>query len=97
MKNSIIDRKKRCFVCGKKDNLHLHHIMFGKNRKKADADGLTVYLCYEHHEGTNGVHGKNGHSLDLKLKKLAEHLWIYYYNKSIDEFIERYGKNYLDL
>ena len=97
MRSSIINNKKRCFVCGTKNNLHLHHVIFGKNRKKADQDGLTIYLCQEHHEGTNGVHGKNGHKLDLKLKKLAQYSWMYYYDKSKDEFIEKYGKNYLDL
>lgn len=92
---SLISNKKQCFVCGKKTNLHLHHIMFGKNRKKADEDGLVVYLCYEHHEGTNGVHGKNGHDLDLLLKQDAQVLWHQNYSNSIDDFIKRYGKNYL--
>lgn len=71
------------------------NIFFGKNRKKADKDLLTVYLCREHHEGTNGVHGKNGHELDLKLKKIAEQKWLDHYNKTTEDFIERYGKNYL--
>lgn len=92
---SILQDKKECFVCGLKNNLHLHHIIFGKNRKNADEDGLTVYLCYNHHEGTFGVHGKHGHELDMKLKKLAELEWTYYYNKSTEDFIKRYGKNYL--
>lgn len=86
---------KHCRVCGVKNNLHLHHIFFGKNRKKADQDGLTIWLCYEHHEGTNGVHGKNGHKLDEELKKNAEQRWCEYYNKNADEFRKRYGKNYL--
>lgn len=86
---------KQCYVCGAKHNLHLHHIIFGKNRKKADQDGLTVWLCYDHHEGTNGVHGKNGHNLDIKLKTIAEDIWIKHYNKNIDDFIIRYGKNYI--
>ena len=30
---SIIQKDKECFVCMKKNNLHLHHIMFGRNRK----------------------------------------------------------------
>lgn len=97
MKNSIISNRKECFICGKKTNLHLHHIIFGKNRKKADQDGLVVYLCYEHHEGTNGVHGKNGHALDMILKKEAEIKWLENTGKTVDDFIERYGKNYLDL
>lgn len=96
MKSSIVNNKKVCYVCGNKNNLHLHHIIFGKNRKKADEDLLTVYLCREHHEGTNGVHGKNGHELDLKLKKIAEERWLEHYNKTIDDFISRYNRNYLD-
>ena len=92
---SIIQKDKECFVCMKKNNLHLHHIMFGKNRKKADEDKLTVYLCWQHHEGTNGVHGKNGHELDMKLKHIAEQTWCKYYNKTIDDFRIRYGKNYI--
>lgn len=92
---SIIQNKKQCFVCGKTTNLHSHHIIFGKNRKKADEDGLIVYLCYEHHEGTNGVHGKNGHDLDLRLKEIAERFWLGYNKKTIEDFIERYGRNWL--
>ncbi len=92
---SIIQSKKECFKCQSKSNLHLHHILFGKNRAKADKDGLTVYLCYEHHEGTNGVHGKNGHELDLKLKRIAEETWINKNEKTKEDFIKRYGRNYL--
>lgn len=92
---SIIQKDKECFVCMKKNNLHLHHIMFGKNRKKSDEDGLVIYLCYEDHEGTNGVHGKKGHDFDLQLKKIGEKAWLEYYNKTIEDFIKRYGKNYI--
>ena len=92
---SIICNEKQCYVCGSRFNLHLHHIMFGKNRKKADEDGLTVYLCYQHHEGTYGVHGKEGHNLDQELKKIAEEKWIKHFNKTKEDFIERYGRNYL--
>lgn len=96
MITSIMIKKKECYICGSKSNLHLHHIMFGRNRKVSDEDGLTVFLCYEHHEGTNGVHGKNGHELDLKLKEIAEKRWCEFYNKTTDQFIKRYGKNYLE-
>lgn len=92
---SIIQTNKECYICYCKNVLHLHHIIYGKNRKKADEDKLVVYLCYEHHEGTNGVHGKNGKELDIKLKKIAEKRWLETYNKTIDDFISRYGKNYL--
>lgn len=96
MKSIVCNQNiKQCYVCGAKYNLHLHHIMFGKNRKKADEDGLTVWLCYQHHEGTNGVHGKNGHDLDTRLKEIAEDIWIKHNDKEIKDFITRYGKNYL--
>lgn len=96
MNKSIIDNKKECYVCGSTTNLHFHHILFGvRNRQKADDDGLAVYLCYQHHEGTYGVHGKKGHALDIALKTIAEKTWISYYNKSEEDFIKRYGKNYL--
>lgn len=93
---SIINNEKKCFICGSTANLHLHHVMFGRNRKIADEDGLTLYLCYFHHEGTYGVHGINGHDLDIKLKKIAEKKWCEFYNKTPEQFIKRYGKNYLE-
>ena len=92
---SIINNNKRCIVCNSLNNLHLHHTLFGKNRKKADEDGLVVWLCYEHHEGTNGVHGKHGSKLDKELKRLSEKRWLEYYGKTKKEFIERYHKSYL--
>ena len=92
---SIIQSEKKCYVCSRFMGLHLHHIIYGKNRKNADKDGLVVYLCYEHHEGTNGVHGKNGHELDLFLKKVAQTKWLEYYKKTQEEWLERYKKNYL--
>lgn len=96
MRNSIISNWKKCFVCGKQLYLHKHHIFYGiRNRSKADDDGLFVYLCYEHHEGTYGVHGKYGDKLDTRLKQIAEKRWLSYYNKTKKDFIDRYGRNYL--
>ena len=92
---SIIQDKKECYICGTKNNLDLHHTIFGKNRKKADEDGLVVYLCQEHHKGTTGVHGKYGHELDILLKEISQRKWQKYYNKTEEDFIERYFKSYL--
>ncbi len=93
---SIIQTEKKCYVCETTYNLHSHHCMHGTaNRKLADQDGLTVYLCYEHHEGNMGVHSKNGHELDLELKQLAQRRWMEYYSKTEDDFRQRYGRSYL--
>lgn len=95
--NSILQSNKECYFCKNKSNLHKHHIMKGiRNRKKAEEDGLWVYLCYEHHEGTNGVHGKNGHNLDIMLIKKAEEQWLCCNNKTKNDFIKKYGRNYID-
>ena len=84
---------QHCIVCGEK-NIEIHHTLFGKNRKKATEDGLVVPLCYEHHRGKNGVHGLNK-ELDIKLKQLSEQKWCEYYDKTIEEWLERYNRNYL--
>lgn len=93
--NSIIQNKKECIICGGYYGLESHHCLLGKNRKKAEEDGLKVWLCYDHHRGTNGVHGKNGHELQEHLKIIAEKVWLKEYNKTKDDFRERYGRNYI--
>lgn len=91
---SIVDNRKRCYKCGTTLNLHQHHIFYGKNRKKSDKDGCWVWLCGKHHNLSNqGVHFDK--QFDKELKEVCEGFWLKYYNKSIDDFIERYGRNYL--
>ena len=91
---SIINNEKKCYVCGNTQNLHIHEIMFGRNRQNSIEDGLCIYLCGKHHNQSNdGVHFN--HELDQKLKKIAEERWIKYYGKSTEDFIKRYGRNYL--
>ena len=95
-----------CYECHKICKTHLHHVFFGKNRKISDKEGLTVFLCYECHEGTQGVHGRDGHDLDVKLKQIAQEAWekkykeTYPYKNHADEaareaFIRMMRKNYL--
>lgn len=93
---SILQNKKECYVCKTKFGLEEHHCMFGSaNRKLAEKDGLKVWLCAEHHRGSNGIHGKNGHTLDMYLKSEAQIKYMEYYNKTKEEFIKRYGRNYV--
>lgn len=73
-----------------------HEIFFGSNRRNSIEDGLVVFLTPEQHRGTNGVHGKNGREFDLKLKRIAQKTWQDYYNKTTDDFISKYGKNFLE-
>ena len=94
MSESIMQSKKECLICGS-PNVEIHHILFGNpKRKLADEDGLWVWLCPEHHRGTHGVHGKDGHDLDTALKISAQ--TIYEQTHSRDEWLKRYRRNYLD-
>lgn len=99
-KQSLLQNKKCCYVCGTTQDLHYHHIFYGTaNRKKSDEDLMGVYLCGLHHNLSNaGVHFNK--ALDLKLKQQAEKIWIRTYCNSeedgIEKFIRRYGRNYLD-
>lgn len=73
-----------------------HEVFFSRAyRNKSIKDGLIVFLTEEDHRGTNGVHGKNGDKLNRYLKKIAQKAWMDYYKKTKEEFINRYGQNYL--
>lgn len=91
---SILQDEKKCYVCGQELGLHTHEVFFGKNRQNSIEDGCCVYLCGRHHNlSKEGVH--LNHSLDLKLKKEMEKKWLETYDKTIENFIKRYGRNYI--
>ncbi len=92
--NSILQNKKECYICGLYNPIEEHHIYFGKNRKISEKNGFKVWLCIEHHKGTIGVHGKLGHSLDLRLKQECERKFINQ-GHSIEDFIKIIGKSYI--
>ncbi len=90
---SIIQRKKQCYVCGTTYNLHDHHIIFGTaNRKNSERFGLKVFLCQEHHTGSCGVHFNR--DFDIALKKLAQGRFEAEYGDR-NEFRSIFGKSYL--
>lgn len=91
---SILQTKKECFICSKKTALHDHHIYFGTARRKiSEKNGFKVWLCYDHHEGTFGVHGKKGYELDKYLKRVCQ--LKYEETHTREEFIKLIGKSYL--
>lgn len=94
-KSIITDRLDRCLICGKYQGIEIHHCIHGvAKRKLADKYKLLVGLCYNHHRGINGCHGKNGAKLDLELKRLAQKSWEFHYGNR-DEFIRIFGRNYI--
>ena len=91
----MLSKRKECYVCGSTTNIHRHHIYYGPNRKTSEKYDFTVYLCWNHHEGTYGVHGREGHTLDQKLKQECETQYINE-GHTIEDFIRLIGRNYLD-
>ena len=74
-----------------------HEVFEGRtgNRQKSIEDGLVIFTTPE-------IHRTSKSSIHLApkewewLKKVAEKRWCEFYNKSIEQFISRYGKNYID-
>ena len=86
------DKGTRCFLCGL-DNIYTeeHHCLHGTaNRRLAEADGLKVHLCMVCHRKLHD-HGFG----DRYLQQEAEEAWIAYTGGTVEDFIKRYGKNYL--
>ena len=55
---------------------------------------MKVWLCLEHHTGSNGaVH--NNKELDLFFKRKGQKLYEEMYGTR-EEFIQEFGRNYLD-
>lgn len=96
MAKSILQDEKVCYITGQTNNLHKHHIYFGNpGRRISEENGFWVYLAgWLHNQSEHGVHGKNGHELDLLLKKHCQ--MAYEKEHSREEFMRLIGKNYLD-
>lgn len=68
--NKVVTRANgKCEICSRNYGLELHHIL---RRKVKETEYNCILLCWYCHRGTNGVHGKNGHVLDIKLKKMVQ-------------------------
>jgi len=91
---SVLQKENECFICGTTHNLHKHHVIYGTaNRKKSEQYGLTVKLCFPHHNGSSrGVHLDK--ALDEHLKKIAQ---LYFENHIGDRrmFIREFGRSFL--
>lgn len=92
---SIIHDMKKCYVCNTEYNLHKHEVFFGTaNRKHSIENGLVVALCgYHHNQSEKGVHGRDGHELDIQLKQIAQKKFEEDHTRG--EFRRIFGKSYL--
>lgn len=76
-----------CYLCGVMGNTHRHEPLRASNRQKSKELGLWMPLCPPCHRQ---VHANR--KLELRLKQEAQKL---YQNNYGDDFLNRFGKNYL--
>lgn len=94
---SIIQTEKKCYITGRTDNLHEHHVFFGKNRKLSEQYGLKIWICSElHNMGDYGIHGKYGHELDLNIKQQVQRIAMDHYKWTVRDFVRIFGRNYIE-
>ena len=73
---------------------HKHNVFGGANRKLSEQDGLFIYLPPElHNMSDKGIHF-NKTFMDYA-HSVGRQAWMQHYNKTIEDFIARYGKSYL--
>lgn len=89
-------KSKRCyFTDAETGALEKHHIYFGSGlRQISDKHGFWVWLKPEWHRGTQGVHGRDGHKIDLTLKRDCQRRFEQTHSR--EEFMAIVGRNYLD-
>ncbi len=85
----LTDNLNQCYYCNALKN-DLHEIFGGCRRKVSIKYGLVVPVCRTCH-----MIIENDEEVKLKMKQNAEKLWIKYYNKTIEDFIKEFGKNYI--
>lgn len=93
LKSVMQDDLSKCILTGSNE-VAIHHVFPGKNRKKSEKYGFLVALRPDYHTGEHGLHNKPNQGLDLGLKQIAQG----YYEEHIgtrEEFISEFGRSYL--
>lgn len=93
MRSIIQTDNELCFICKKAIGTETHHIFPGNpNRRHSEDDGLKIRICRRCHDELH-FGKKSGEMMD-KLQRLGQEK----YEATIgtrDEFIKRYGRNWL--
>jgi hypothetical protein len=78
--------KKCCFICGSKENLHLHHNTYNNLWKEKYED--LICLCREHHFGLHNFTGTYKRSVGFKDLRLYQKLYDSGRTDAIKRFLE---------
>ncbi len=89
---SILGASTYCSICYRTNRpLQRHEVFHGPFRQKAKRYGLWINVCPDCHAG---IH-HNG-ATDRRLKEWAQRHAMMVYNWTKRDFIERFGKNYVE-
>lgn len=91
MKSIFSQDPEICYLCGKRNASDVHHIFEGSNRSASDEYGLTIRICRECHMY---IHHFPKSKTAVELKKYAQKKAMEHYGWSIEEWIEKFGKDY---
>ena len=95
---SVVQEFCECYFCGNTKDLEEHHVFGGYNRDLSEKYKLKVKLCNRHHTGSytdtaEAVHHNAG--MMQELRKEIQIKAMEYYGWSIEDFRERFNKNYV--
>lgn len=93
METILQDDLKICPVCQKQISGvgEWHHIYNGTaNRKKSEEDGMKIYI----HKGCHRFLTDHKRT-EMNLKARYQPRWCEYYGKTTEDFIKRYGQDYI--
>lgn len=90
---SILANIGQCAYCGRMDRpLQRHEAFHGAFRTKSKALGCWLLICDVCHDE---LHHKNA-EIDREIKEYMQRKAMKHYNWSVDDFRQRFGKNYLE-
>lgn len=94
MRESILQSNKECYITGRTDNLHRHHIYFGNPlRDISEKHGFWVWLTGQYHNQDSRVDVHHNRALDLRLKRECQAAFERTHSR--EEFMRLIGRNYL--
>lgn len=87
-------REKVCYITGRTDGLHRHHIFGGQRRAISDKNGFWVWVVGEWHNlAPYSIH-RNGWELRRKLQSECQKKYLE--SHTMEEWMELMGKNYME-
>ena len=89
MESRLQTDKEVCYLCNKPmGNGDLHHVFNGAYKSKSEEDGFIVYVHRVCHDFIH-THAMTRTTIKARAQK------VYEKEHTREEFIQRYGKNYL--